>query len=70
MALLSYFLYFNMLWHLPKEALIIDLLILRVIVQQTQYRDDTQRPEDETDYAVKPTNTHVLGKVVFFQAIS
>ena len=54
--------------NLPEEALVIDLLVLWLIVQQAQNRDDAQRPEDETDYAVKPTDPHVLRQVVFFQA--
>jgi len=53
---------------LPEEALVINLLVLRLIIQQAQNRDYAQRPEDETDYAVKPTDPHVLRKVVFFQA--
>jgi hypothetical protein len=53
---------------LPEEALVINLLVLRLIVKQAQNRDNAQRPEDETDYAVKPTDPHVLRQVVFFQA--
>ena len=54
--------------NLPEEALVINLLVLRLIIQQAQNRDDAQRSEDETDYAVKPTDPHVLRQVVFFQA--
>jgi hypothetical protein len=68
MALNTSYESFSMLGDLPEEALIINLLVLRLIVQQTQNRDDAQRPEDETDYAVKPTDPHVLRQVVFFQA--
>jgi hypothetical protein len=68
MALNTSYESFSMLGDLPEEALIINLLVLRLIVQQTQNRDDAQRPKDETDYAVKPTDPHVLRQVVFFQA--
>ena len=53
---------------LPEEALVINLLVLRLIVKQAQNCDDAQRPKDETDDAVKPTDPHVLRQVVFFQA--
>jgi hypothetical protein len=68
MVLKIYYQSFSIHGHLPEEALIIDLPVLRLIVQQAQNRDDAQRPEDETDYAVEPTDPHVLREVVFFQA--
>ena len=46
---------------LPVEAILIDLFILREIVQEAEDGDDAQGSKDETDDAVEPADPHVLG---------